>query len=362
MANLSTVDPIYDEVGLSYDSDILSEVQDHDNYVDTVGEYHEVHEMQNGVQPNYVVDSDAEYTSDSNIIPYELYVKDNTVQVNKVVNESLTAELARYNKQVELYEKRARFELTKREQKIDEQMRIIIRDRNVQEELLKKELHSVKMQLNSTINHNKLIKEQVTSLKKDFKQKENKYLKEFLDMKQLKEKKKVAIGYKNPLYLTKANQVQPALYNGYELVKTTHAPAIVHDSEDTLELAETTRMKMIEKSKSTLWVDSKIKITPPDYSKEKYLSTFTPQRHLTPEQIFWSEDVHKHLTHVPKPITALTVKNILIENENLIADCLSIELLYSVMNNVNTVSRFSELHDAYTLEQARCLELEAEIS
>ncbi|GJQ95790.1 retrovirus-related pol polyprotein from transposon TNT 1-94 [Tanacetum coccineum] len=32
-------------------------------------EYHDVHEMQNDVQPNYVVDSDTDYTSDSNIIP-----------------------------------------------------------------------------------------------------------------------------------------------------------------------------------------------------------------------------------------------------------------------------------------------------
>nr|GFA01248.1 integrase, catalytic region, zinc finger, CCHC-type, peptidase aspartic, catalytic [Tanacetum cinerariifolium] len=49
MANLSSADPIYDEAGPSYDSDILFEVQDHDNYVDSVGEYHEVHEMQNDV-------------------------------------------------------------------------------------------------------------------------------------------------------------------------------------------------------------------------------------------------------------------------------------------------------------------------
>nr|GEU54879.1 retrotransposon protein, putative, unclassified [Tanacetum cinerariifolium] len=55
-------------------------------------------------------------------------------------------------------------------------------------------------------------------------------------------------------------------------------------------------------------------------------------------------------------------KNLLIENDNLIASCLSINLLYSVMNEVNIVSRFSELHDAYTIEQAHCLELEAMIS
>nr|GEY46400.1 hypothetical protein [Tanacetum cinerariifolium] len=77
MSNVSSGDPIYNEAGPSYDLDILSEVHDHDNYLDSVGEYHEVHEMQNDVQRNYVVDSDAEYTSDSNIILYDQYVKNN---------------------------------------------------------------------------------------------------------------------------------------------------------------------------------------------------------------------------------------------------------------------------------------------
>ncbi|GKE56008.1 hypothetical protein Tco_1495193 [Tanacetum coccineum] len=65
---------------------------------------------------------------------------------------------------------------------------------------------------------------------------------------------------------------------------------------------------------------------------------------------------------VKKQCADIERKNLLIKNENLIVDCLSNELLYSVMNNLNTVSRFSELHDAYTVEQARCLELEAGIS
>ncbi|GJZ84931.1 hypothetical protein Tco_0650270 [Tanacetum coccineum] len=81
MANLSSAGLIYDEAGPSYDSDILSKVQDHDTYVDSIGEYHEVHEMQSDVQPNYVVDLDAEHTSDSNIIMYKQYVKDNAVPV-----------------------------------------------------------------------------------------------------------------------------------------------------------------------------------------------------------------------------------------------------------------------------------------
>ncbi|GJU57059.1 hypothetical protein Tco_1234825 [Tanacetum coccineum] len=65
---------------------------------------------------------------------------------------------------------------------------------------------------------------------------------------------------------------------------------------------------------------------------------------------------------VDKQCTNIKRKNLLIENENLIADCLSNELLYSVMNDVNTVFRFFELSDAYTVEQAHCLELKDEIS
>ncbi|GJX70330.1 hypothetical protein Tco_0307501 [Tanacetum coccineum] len=148
MENLSSADPVYDEVSLSYDSDILSEVYDHDHYQDVVCEHHEVHEMHDDVQPNYIVDSHADYTSDSNMIPYDQYVKDNAVTVvqsnvssvpndaymmilndiyeplaqcvfvptqNNVVDNSLTAELVTYKEQVELYERHAKFELKERE-------------------------------------------------------------------------------------------------------------------------------------------------------------------------------------------------------------------------------------------------------
>nr|GFB22325.1 retrovirus-related Pol polyprotein from transposon TNT 1-94 [Tanacetum cinerariifolium] len=68
MANLSSADPVYDEAGPSYDSDILSEIHDHDHYHDVVCEHHEEHTMHDNVQLNHVVDSHADYTSDSNMI------------------------------------------------------------------------------------------------------------------------------------------------------------------------------------------------------------------------------------------------------------------------------------------------------
>nr|GFC83150.1 integrase, catalytic region, zinc finger, CCHC-type, peptidase aspartic, catalytic [Tanacetum cinerariifolium] len=77
MANLSSVDHVYDKSGSSYDSDGLSEVHDYDHYQDAVCEHHEVHKMHDDIQPNYVVDSHTGYTSDSNMIQYDQYVKDN---------------------------------------------------------------------------------------------------------------------------------------------------------------------------------------------------------------------------------------------------------------------------------------------
>nr|GEU29463.1 copia protein [Tanacetum cinerariifolium] len=261
MENLSSADPIYDEDGPSYDLDILYEVQDQDNYIDSVGEHHEIHKMQNDVQQNYVVDSNAEYTSDSNIIPYEQYVKNNIELVvqrnvsfvpngtlmmiindmheqaaqfiyaneqNKVVNESLTTELARYKEQVKIYEKGQGgrgFEETK-------------------------ECYQIEV-----ISFFKTVKEHFEGI-------------------------------------------------------------------------QTTLIKEVKEIK----------------------------------EIFEQMQAEVEQNAMDKQCGVIERKNLLIENENLIADCLSNELLYSVMSFVNTVSRFSEMHAAYTVEQARNVDLEAEIS
>ncbi|GJR67490.1 retrovirus-related pol polyprotein from transposon TNT 1-94 [Tanacetum coccineum] len=46
------------------------------------------------------------------------------------------------------------------------------------------------------------------------------------------------------------------------------------------------RKRMLEKMKRPQCVENKVRISPPDYSKENLLATFAPQRNLTPEQIF----------------------------------------------------------------------------
>ncbi|GJZ86650.1 retrovirus-related pol polyprotein from transposon TNT 1-94 [Tanacetum coccineum] len=191
------------------------------------------------------------------------------------------------------------------------------------------------------------------------------------------EQRKVVIGYKNPLCLTRTKQVQPALYNGHEIIKTNHVPAIVHNSEDTLEIAEITRKKMNDKMKDLECVKKKVKISPHDYSKVNYLATFTPQKQLTPEQIFWSKDlIKKKAETLKEQTTALTKeikemkeifeeleaeidqnvvnrkhdeterKNILIANDNLISDCLSKEVFYIATNSELTL-KYQNLKESF---------------
>nr|GEU35749.1 copia protein [Tanacetum cinerariifolium] len=149
MSNLSSADPITDEAGPSYDSDILSEyVKDNEVPV--------VHSNVSSI-PN-----DAYMMIYNDMYEPHAQLVSNTSQ-NTVVENSLTAELATYKEQVELYERRAKFELTEREQKINKQLRLVISERNFKEETLKKEPHSIKLQLASTINHNKSMVEEVTS-------------------------------------------------------------------------------------------------------------------------------------------------------------------------------------------------------
>nr|GEW61846.1 hypothetical protein [Tanacetum cinerariifolium] len=213
--------------------------------------------MHDDVQPNCVVDSNAKYTGDSNMI---LYVKDNA---KPVVQNNISSVPN------------------------DASMMII------------NEMHEKTAQGVSVKAHTKVVDASLTAKLAIFK--------EQVEL-------KVAIGYKNPLCLTRVNQFQSALYNGHEIIKTHHVPAIVHNSEDTLEIAEITWKKINDKMKTLLWTEQNISIRSPDYSKENYLATFTPQTQLTLEQIFWSMDAIKikakalkEQTKASKPIKSLMV-------------------------------------------------------
>ncbi|GJU85123.1 retrovirus-related pol polyprotein from transposon TNT 1-94 [Tanacetum coccineum] len=429
MVNLSSADLVYDEASPSCDSDVLSEVHDHDHYQDAVCDHHEEHEMHDDVQPNHV----AVYKNNASMVPNDAYVMiDNEVLELNVylsfitpgkysrLNNLLNAELATYKEQVELYERRAR--------------------RN-----LKKELHSVKLQLASTIQHNKLMVDEVTSLKKDFNQKENKYLEEFLDLKALKDKVEDKLFKQGQSIQTVHMMCKPSLplVSGSCNCHTNHAPAVVRDGEETLELTEISRKKMHDKIKANECVDNKLKALKertPEHQALMCISKSTPatlvprvlptksqvkiniftlrqlfskfektcKKRITPtgitegergfeqtktcyltEVIPFFKTLQEHFEGIQKALTKevkemsdafdeleaeldqsivdrkhdeIERKNLLIANDNLIADCLSKEVFHVASNSELNVSKFTEMQKAHNVVKARCLELEAELS
>nr|GEW59142.1 copia protein [Tanacetum cinerariifolium] len=73
---------------------------------------------------------------------------------------------------------------------------------------------------------------------------------------------KIALGYQNPFYLKQAQQKQQSLYDGKVLFEKHYHP-VVHDSEETLQLAQESRLKMKQLNKE---------IKPANYTKINHLS------------------------------------------------------------------------------------------
>ncbi|GJS07064.1 hypothetical protein Tco_0363860 [Tanacetum coccineum] len=293
--------------------------------------------------------------------------------------------------------------------------------------------------------------------KLEFKQKESKFLTDFSNLKHLNDK------------------LENKLHSQDQSIQTVHMmlnPTQVYDQKTKTALGRPRASRDFKR----------VNITPPNYSKENFMATFTPQTQLTFEQVFWSMDLEKQKAeelkanapplHVLSPATvyppntpihlvprtlpttsqvniglyvitqlfwdfektckrritptgitegergfeqtkwcyltevipffnllkeqfdevqkslvtevrAMKVvfenleaevdqneidlksgeierKNLLITNENLIAECLSKDVFYTATDSVLNVSRFSDMHDAFTIAQKRIADLESE--
>nr|GEV01492.1 hypothetical protein [Tanacetum cinerariifolium] len=101
----------------------------------------------------------------------------------------------------------------------------------------------------------------------------------------------VALGFQNPCYLKRAQQLKPKLYDGSVIEK--YDAIVVHDSEETLLLAEESRSKMIEKQNDPKMAEKKVITKPIDYAVLNQLlkdfeTRFVPQTELLAKQAFWS--------------------------------------------------------------------------
>nr|GEY60761.1 hypothetical protein [Tanacetum cinerariifolium] len=100
-----------------------------------------------------------------------------------------------------------------------------------------------------------------------------------------------ALGFQNPCYLKKDQQLEPKLYDGSVIQKTD--AIVIHDSEETLMLEDESRSKMLQKQKDPLMSEKKVNTKPVDYAAlnqllKDFKTRFVPQTKLSAEQAFWS--------------------------------------------------------------------------
>nr|GEW09778.1 integrase, catalytic region, zinc finger, CCHC-type, peptidase aspartic, catalytic [Tanacetum cinerariifolium] len=237
----------------TFDSDVDEAPTVQTMFMDAIYEHHEVHKMHDDVQPNYVVNSHADYTSDSNMISYD--------------RRSYVFE-------------------------------------------------------------------------KEFKQKENKYLEEFLDMKSLKEK------------------VEDKLYKQDQSLQTVHMlckPRPYYDKQSKMKaeaLKEQTPAPRPIKALTMYPPNTPATLVPRALTKE-----IKEMKEIFEEL---EAEVDQHV--VNRKHAEIEQKIHLIANDNLIVDCLSKDVFCTVTDSMLTISRFSLMHEAFNAAQKRIAELESKNS
>ncbi|GKD93730.1 hypothetical protein Tco_1373567, partial [Tanacetum coccineum] len=289
-----------------YGSDALAEVHNHDNVNNNMINQ-AVQVMPSSEQSDVVNHSETEITSDSNVIPYSQYViesqlvvvqhsnssaqqdalilsvieqlkthVDNCTKINldnKCINDTLTAE--RYKEQLKVL---------KEGQNVDLRSNDTVSDSSAQSV----EIDHFKQTLSEHLKEKESLMQTVTLLKNDFKKEKYRNIdREIALEKRIKlldnivfkryqstqtvhmltkpqfffdHTTKQALGFQNPFYLKKAQQLELKLYEGNVIQKTN--AIVIPDSEETLMLAE----------------------------ESHFEKQFVPQTELSAEQAFWSQN------------------------------------------------------------------------
>ncbi|GJV11763.1 hypothetical protein Tco_1353304 [Tanacetum coccineum] len=304
----------------SYESDVIFEVPISDNTNNDMLNQ-SVQEMPYSEPSHFMEHPENEIHSDSNIIQYSQYLielqnaavqdtnsstqqdalilyvfeqlSNQVTNCNKVnndnliANETLYAELERYKEWVKLLEERQNVDLGTREKLI---LDYIIQEKNAQFTDFEKEINNLKQTLSEQSKEKKLLTKTFNVFKNESKEKEAKNIDEEIALeKKVKELDNVvSLGFQNPFYLKKAQQIRPMLYDSNVIAKETNVISIAN-FEETLMLEEESRSKMILKQSDPMVLEKKVNTKPINYSELNRLSEdfgkrFVPQQELSDEQ------------------------------------------------------------------------------
>ncbi|GJV27271.1 retrovirus-related pol polyprotein from transposon TNT 1-94 [Tanacetum coccineum] len=337
-------------------SDALTEVHNQDNLnYDLFNQSEQI--MTSSEQSNDVSQTETDITSDSNIIPYSQYLSETqqeTVQNSNssaqqdvlilsmfdqlstqvthctTVNKALNTELDRYKEEVKDLKEKQNVENSFSGS--NEQLAEIVR---------------LKQNLFEQVQEKDCLMKTVSELKNDLKLEENRNIdREIALEKKIKQldniifkrgqsaqtvhmitkskicydhSSKQAIGFEKPFCLKKARESKPKLYDGNTILKMD--TIVVPDSDETLELSEKSRSKMLLKEQDPLFVKHKVNTKPINYDilHNDYYKRFVRQTDLYSEHAYWKatsvpalDPSHSSTTvivEVPKELPTVSMVN-----------------------------------------------------
>ncbi|GJR65540.1 retrovirus-related pol polyprotein from transposon TNT 1-94, partial [Tanacetum coccineum] len=241
-------------------------------------------------QSNVVNHSETEITSDSNIIPYSQYVTESQQAAVQNSNSSIQQDALILSVIEHLKTQVANCTKINMENKIINDTLTVELERYKEQSV---EIDRLKQTLSEHLKEKESLMQTVSLLKDDFKKEESRNIdREIALEKRIKQldnivfkrdqsaqtvhmltkpqffydhTTKQALGFQNPFYLKKAQQLEPKLYVGDIIEKTN--PIVIPDSEETLMLAEESRSKMLLKQKDPIMLEKKVNTTPVDYAR-----------------------------------------------------------------------------------------------
>nr|GEX59295.1 hypothetical protein [Tanacetum cinerariifolium] len=347
--------PVYDSDGSAevhnyedcYENDIFNMFTQEEQYTELLEPIHESHQVlqnDNNVisevtsveQSGEIVGQHPANVEETRVLYDSLY-HNLAIEVEKVINRKLketnaelTTELARFKNQEKCFEisqekydklKRCYQQSVYQEQCLSKKINALHLSFGKQIMTLNEKISDLKKQLSKEKSNVSFLLEEKKKLKSDFKIHEDELLDKQIQLeKRIKEldnilvktaqsiqtihmllpkpdsfyhtEQKMALGYQNPFYLKQAQKKQQSLYNGKVLLEN-HDPPVVHDSKETLQLAQESRQKMKQLNKE---------IKPTNYTKINHLSgVFVSQTAKSREELCISNA--SKTANVSKPIS-----------------------------------------------------------
>ncbi|GJT22258.1 integrase, catalytic region, zinc finger, CCHC-type containing protein [Tanacetum coccineum] len=314
--------PVYDSDGSAevhnydncYDNEIFNMFTQEEQYTDLLEPIPEPHQVQQNdsnviseissveqeggtvdQHPATVEETRAYFESLYNNLALEVEKVNSVNRKMKETNADLTTELARYKNQEKCFEiSQEKYDKLERcyqksvyqEQCLTKKINALHLSSGKQITTLNEEISNLSKQLSTEKSTVSSLLEEKKKLKSDFKIREDELLDKQIQLEnKIKEldnilvktgqsiqtmhmlspkpdsfyhtEQKMALGYQNPFYLKQAQRKQQSLYNGKVLFEK-HDPPAVHDSEETLQLAQESRLKMKQLNKE---------IKPANYTK-----------------------------------------------------------------------------------------------